>query len=56
MGDKVFGSNVMVECNVRDLSPPMLYSGSSGIGVGGVGVLGGAGIGRCDAMAAIYVV
>lgn len=56
IGDKVFGSNVIVECNVRDLSPPMLYSGSSGIGVGGVGVLGGAGIGRWDAIAAIYVV
>lgn len=55
MGDNVFGSNCMVEYNVRDPSPT-LYSGSSGIGVGGVGVLGGAGIGRCEAMTTSYVV
>lgn len=54
MGDNVFGSNCMFEYSVRDAFP-MPSSGSSGIGVGGVGVLGGAGIGRCDAIAAIYM-
>lgn len=58
MGDNVFESYDTCDCSVCDAIPPMPrpYSGSSGIGVGGVGVLGGAGMGRSDAMTAIYMV
>ncbi len=48
-------SKVIVEWSVR--GPPLIprpSSGSSGIGVGGVGVRGGAGIGRLEAIAAVY--
>jgi hypothetical protein len=45
----------MVESNVRGPPPiPRPSSGSSGIGVGGVGVRGGAGIGRLEAIVAAY--
>ena len=51
IGDKALGSNVMVERTVRETpSIPRLLSCSSGIGVGGVGVRGGAGIGRLKAI------
>ena len=53
MGDKALGSNVTVECTVP-LAPsiprPDSASCSSGIGVGGVGVRGGAGMGRLEAI------
>jgi hypothetical protein len=45
----------MVELNDRGPPPiPRSSSGSSGIGVGGVGVRGGAGIGRLEAITTIY--
>jgi hypothetical protein len=54
IGDKELGSKRSVECTVR-LVPSILRpsSGSSGIGVGGVGVRGGAGMGRLEAIAAV---
>jgi hypothetical protein len=55
IGDKALGSYVMVEFNARGPPPiPRPSSGSSGIGVGGVGVRGGAGIGRLEAIVAAY--
>jgi hypothetical protein len=53
-GDKALGSKVMVERTVWWVPPiPSPSSGSSVIGVGGVGVRGGAGIGSLDAIAAV---
>lgn len=53
-GDRALGSYVMVERTVRAVrSIPRASSVSSGIGVGGVGVRGGAGMGRLDAIAAV---
>lgn len=58
IGDSELGSNVMVESTVRPTppvpSPPPSCVSSSGMGVGGVGVRGGAGIGRLEAIAAVY--
>ena len=56
IGDKALGSKVMVERTVLETpSIPSPLSCSSGIGVGGVGVRGGAGIGRLEAIVAVYV-
>lgn len=56
IGDRELESKVIVEYTVRSTppipSPPSCCS--SGIGVGGVGVRGGAGMGRLEAIAAIY--
>jgi hypothetical protein len=55
MGERAFGSKEVFECTVRETpsipSPPS--SCSPGIGVGGVGVRGGAGIGRLEAIEAV---
>ena len=52
IGDKAFGSNVIVESTVCGApSIPRDASSSPGMGVGGVGVRGGAGIGRLEAIA-----
>lgn len=53
IGDKELGFQVRVECTVRPTSIP-IPSGSSGIGVGGVGVRGGAGMGKLEAIVAVY--
>jgi hypothetical protein len=53
-GDSVFGSQETVEYTVRSAPPIPNPSGSSGSGVGGVGVRGGAGIGRLEAIVADY--
>jgi hypothetical protein len=53
-GDRALGSKLIVERTVWAVpSIPSPSSVSSGIGVGGVGVRGGAGIGRLDAIAAV---
>jgi hypothetical protein len=57
IGDREFGSKVIDECTVRSTPPipsPPPSCCSSGIGVGGVGVRGGAGIGRLEAISAAY--
>lgn len=51
MGDRELGSKVIVELSICGM--PLILSpegSSSGLGVGGVGVRGGAGIGRLEAM------
>ena len=51
MGESAFGSKETVELIIW--GRPLMFkpeASSSGIGVGGVGVLGGAGIGRLEAM------
>lgn len=58
MGDRELGSKVIVERTVREMplmpSPPISASCSSSlIGVGGVGVRGGAGMGRLEAIVAL---
>lgn len=55
VGDREFASKKTFECIA--LGPPSIprpSSVSSGIGVGGVGVRGGAGIGRLEAIADVY--
>jgi hypothetical protein len=61
IGERELGSKVAVESTVRPTPPipnplPSCTPSSSGVGVGGVGVRGGAGIGKLDAMAALYQV
>jgi hypothetical protein len=54
MGDKALGSNASVERTMPDAPLiPRPVSCSSGIGVGGVGVRGGAGMGRLEAIVAL---
>jgi hypothetical protein len=53
IGERALGSKVTVELTIW--GRPLIFKpewSSSGMGVGGVGVLGGAGIGRLEAMAA----
>jgi len=58
MGERAFGSKEVFDCTVRETpsipGPPS--SCSPGIGVGGVGVRGGAGIGRLEAIEAVVSV
>lgn len=54
-GERALGLNVRVELTVCGMPLTPRPSGSSGIGVGGVGVRGGAGMGSCEAMIAIVV-
>jgi len=52
IGESALGSKVIVERTVCGMpSIPRAAFSSSGIGVGGVGVRGGAGIGRLEAIA-----
>lgn len=56
VGSRELGSKLIVERTVASPPPPpspQLDSSSSGRGVGGVGVLGGAGIGRLEAIVAV---
>ena len=50
IGDRESGSKVIVECTVLSAPPIPSPWCSSGMGVGGVGVRGGAGIGRLEAI------
>jgi hypothetical protein len=51
IGDNESGSKEVVKCKVRG---SRRAASSSSIGVGGVGVRGGAGIGRLEAIGAVY--